>query len=51
MRKILMIAYPFPTTGGSGVKRTVKFAMYLPNFDWEPVVLTIKEYPREEIDN
>jgi glycosyltransferase involved in cell wall biosynthesis len=40
MKKVLMIAYQFPPTGGSGVQRTVKFAKYLPGFGWEPVVLT-----------
>ena len=45
-----MVAYSFPPAGGSGVHRTVKFAKYLPEFGWEPVILTVKEYPREEMD-
>jgi glycosyltransferase involved in cell wall biosynthesis len=41
MKKILMIAYDFPPAV-SGVRRTVKFVQYLPEFGWEPVVLTVK---------
>ena len=40
MNKVLMVAYQFPPVGGSGVQRTAKFAKYLPQFGWEPVVLT-----------
>jgi len=39
-RKILMIAYAFPPTGGSGVQRSAKFAKYLPQFGWLPTVWT-----------
>jgi glycosyltransferase involved in cell wall biosynthesis len=45
-----MIAYPFPPMGGSGVQRTVKFAKYLPEFGWEPIVLTSHAFPGEEFD-
>lgn len=40
MNKVLMVAYQFPPVGGSGVQRSAKFAKYLPEFEWEPVVLT-----------
>ena len=40
MANVLMIAYEFPPAGGSGVQRTSKFAKYLPEFDWSPVVFT-----------
>jgi hypothetical protein len=41
MRRILMIAYHFPPLrGSSGIQRTLRFARYLPEFGWEPVVLT-----------
>lgn len=40
MNKVLMVAHQFPPVGGSGVQRSVKFAKYLPQFGWEPVVLT-----------
>jgi glycosyltransferase involved in cell wall biosynthesis len=41
MKKLLMIAYDFPPAI-SGVRRTLKFIQYLPEFGWEPVVLTVK---------
>ena len=40
MKKVLMIAYSFPPTGGPGVQRSLKFAKYLRNFGWEPLVVT-----------
>jgi glycosyltransferase involved in cell wall biosynthesis len=41
-RKLLMIAYHFPPfQGSSGIQRTLKFATYLHEHGWEPLVLTI----------
>lgn len=40
MKKVLMVAYQFAPSGGSGVQRSVKFAKYLPSYGWEPVILT-----------
>lgn len=40
MEKVLMVAYQFPPVGGSGVQRSAKFAKYLPQYGWQPVVLT-----------
>lgn len=37
---VLIIAYYFPPMGLSGVQRTLKFVKYLPDFGWNPVVLT-----------
>ncbi|MDZ7829182.1 MAG: GNAT family N-acetyltransferase [Halofilum sp. (in: g-proteobacteria)] len=40
-RRILMIAYHFPPlAGSSGIQRTLRFARCLPEFGWEPIVLT-----------
>ncbi|MCL4511550.1 MAG: glycosyltransferase family 4 protein [Bacteroidetes bacterium] len=39
--KVLVIAYYFPPMGLSGVQRTLKFVKYLPDYGWEPTVLTI----------
>jgi glycosyltransferase involved in cell wall biosynthesis len=50
-RKVLMIAYAFPPTGGSGVQRSAKFAKYLPQFGWLPTVWTVdgaEGLPRDE---
>jgi glycosyltransferase involved in cell wall biosynthesis len=51
MRKVLMIAYTFPPRGGSGVQRTLKFAKYLPQFGWQPVILTVSNPPIREVDH
>lgn len=41
MKRVLMIAYHFPPIhGSSGVQRTLRFAKYLREFDWEPIILT-----------
>lgn len=42
-KQVLMIAYGFPPAAGSGVIRTLKFVKYLPEFDWMPSVLTLKD--------
>lgn len=39
-RRVLFIAYNFPPAGGAGVQRSLKFAKYLPEFGWQPVVIT-----------
>ena len=38
MKRVLVIAYYWPPSGGSGVQRWVKFVKYLPKEGWEPVV-------------
>ncbi len=40
MFNVLIIAYYFPPLGMSGVQRTLKFAKYLPKFNWQPTVIT-----------
>lgn len=40
MKKVLIIAYYFPPIGGSGTQRPVKFVKYLPDFGWQPYVIT-----------
>jgi len=42
-RKVLMIAYAFPPSGGSGIQRSTEFAKYLPQFGWLPTVWTADE--------
>lgn len=39
-RRVLMIAHHFPPAGGSGSKRALAFARYLPECGWDPVVVT-----------
>lgn len=41
MKRVLMIAYHFPPlAGSSGIQRTLRFVQHLPEFGWEPLVLT-----------
>lgn len=51
-KKVLIITYYWPPSGGAGVQRWLKFAKYLPEFDWEPIVLTVNadqaSYPQRD---
>src|SRR3954469_11997875 len=38
-RSLLYLAYFFPPRGGSAVQRSLKFAKYLPQFGWRPLVV------------
>lgn len=40
MKRVLVIAYYWPPSGGSGVQRWVKMCKYLPSLGWQPVVYT-----------
>ena len=42
MKRVLLISYYFPPSGGPGVQRVLKFAKYLPDFGWQPTVLTVE---------
>jgi len=50
MKKVLIITYYWPPAGGPGVQRVLKFAKYLPEFGWQPIILTVKngEYPAHD---
>ena len=39
-RRVLFLAYNFPPHGGPGVQRSLKFVKYLPEFGWEPIVIS-----------
>jgi hypothetical protein len=39
-KKVLIITYYWPPSGGSGVQRWLKFVKYLAQMGWEPYVLT-----------
>jgi glycosyltransferase involved in cell wall biosynthesis len=40
LKKVLVITYYWPPNGSSGVQRWLKFAKYLKEFNWEPVIYT-----------
>ncbi|WP_245605559.1 glycosyltransferase family 4 protein [Thermicanus aegyptius] len=39
--KVLLISYLFPPIAGGGVPRPLKMVKYLPQYGWNPVVLTV----------
>jgi glycosyltransferase involved in cell wall biosynthesis len=52
MKKVLIITYYWPPSGGAGVQRWLKFAKYLPEYGWQPIVLTVDpqyaSYPQRD---
>lgn len=42
MRRVLVVTYYFPPSGGAGVQRTLKTVRYLRDAGYEPVVLTVE---------
>ena len=40
IKKVLIITYYWPPTGGAGVQRWLKFSKYFRQFNWEPVIYT-----------
>lgn len=52
MKRVLMIAYHYPPlTGSSGVQRTFRFAQYLRESGWEPIILTAATHAYESISS
>lgn len=50
MKKVLFLTYYFPPIAGGGVQRSSKFVKYLPNFGWEPIVITVNDDPSQPKD-
>ena len=50
MKRVLIITYYWPQSGGSGVQRWLKMSNYLPENAWQPVIYTAEdaEYPVED---
>ena len=50
-KKVLIVTYYWPPSGGPGVQRVLNFVKYLPLYGWEPVVLTVREgeYPAKDV--
>jgi len=40
LKKVLIITYYWPPSGGGGVQRWLKFAKYLRKFGWDPIIYT-----------
>ena len=48
---LLLVAFHFPPqTGSSGLLRSLKFSRYLPEFGWQPLVLTANPRAYESTD-
>ena len=43
-KKVLILSYYWPPSGGSGVQRWMYFAKHLKQLGWEPIVITVDEY-------
>jgi hypothetical protein len=41
VKKVLIITYYWPPSGGAGVQRWLKFSKYLPEYGVDPLVLTV----------
>ncbi|MCB0428604.1 MAG: glycosyl transferase family 1 [Flavobacteriales bacterium] len=50
MKRVLIITYYWPPSGSSGVQRWLKFAKYLPEFGWQPVIYTPENPDAPETD-
>lgn len=50
MKRVLVITYYWPPSGGSGVQRWLKFAKYLPCYGWEPVIYTPENPEANTVD-
>ncbi|MBI9035406.1 MAG: glycosyltransferase family 4 protein [Bacteroidales bacterium] len=50
MKKVLIITYYWPPSGGSGVQRWLKFVKYLREFGWEPIIYTPENPEFPEMD-
>ncbi len=50
MKNVLIITYYWPPAGGAGVQRVLKFAKYLPEFGFRPIILTVPK-PDSPVDD
>jgi hypothetical protein len=52
LKKVLILTYYWPPSGGAGVQRWLKFTKYLPQFGIEPIILTVDpgyaSYPQRD---
>lgn len=51
MKKVLVITYYWPPSGGAGVQRWLKFVKYLRSYGWEAVVYTPENPEAPSADN
>ena len=41
MKKVLIFTYYWPPAGGVAVQRFLKFSKFLPEYGWEPIIITV----------
>lgn len=52
MKRVLMVAFHFPpSAGSSGIQRTLRFVQSLPEFGWQPLVLSATPRAYERISD
>jgi glycosyltransferase involved in cell wall biosynthesis len=51
MNKVLIITYAFPPSNDVAIHRVLRFSKWLPQYGWEPVVLTPKYTLTQRVDN
>jgi glycosyltransferase involved in cell wall biosynthesis len=49
-KKVLIITYYWPPSGGVAVQRVLKFTKYLRDFNWEPIIYTVSNGEFPELD-
>src|SRR5262245_16090565 len=50
-KRVLMVAFHYPPSGAVAAQRAHKFARYLPDFGWEPIVVARKPDPLQPRDD
>ena len=50
MKRVLFLAYLFPPIANSGTQRPLKFAKYLSQYGWEPIVVTASHFDAHQTD-
>ena len=50
MKKVLMFPYRFSPIAGAGVFRALKFTKYLPDFNWQSIILSVKNQNLQPVD-
>ena len=43
MKKVLIVTFYFPPAATAAIHRILGFSKYLPDFGWEPIILTVKK--------
>jgi hypothetical protein len=50
LKRVLIITYHWPPSGGITVLRCLKIAKYLRDFGWEPVIFTAENAAYQHLD-